>query len=74
MEKIKIGVLPLYIKLYDDCGLTIRDRLEPFYNKLCDRFEELGFDVVRNSFCCVKSEFEACVSKFENDGVKCVIT
>lgn len=74
MEKIKIGVLPLYIKLYDDCGLTIRDRLEPFYNKLCDRFEELGFDVVRNGFCCVKSEFEACVSKFENDGVKCIVT
>lgn len=29
MKKIKIGFLPLYIKLYDDYGLTIRERLEP---------------------------------------------
>ena len=45
MKKIKIGVLPLYIKLYDDCGLDIRDRLEAFLEKLCRRFEELGFEI-----------------------------
>lgn len=74
MKKIKIGFMPLYIKLYDDCGLTIRERLEPFYEKLACELEAQGFDVVRNEFCRVKSEFEACIAKFEAEGVDCIVT
>lgn len=74
MKKIKIGFMPLYIKLYDDCGLTIRERLEPFYEKLACELEAKGFDVVRNEFCRVKSEFEACIAKFEAEGVDCIVT
>ena len=47
MKKIKIGFMPLYIKLYDDCGLQdIRDRLEPFYEKMAKDFEEKGKTLV----------------------------
>lgn len=75
MKKIKIGFLPLYIKLYDDCGLQdIRDRLEPFYEKLAVEFENKGFDVVRSPYCCVKAEFEAAVAKFEKEEADVIVT
>lgn len=75
MKKIKIGFMPLYIKLYDDCGLQdIRDRLEPFYEKMAKDFEEKGFDVIRTPFCRIKAEFEAAVSKYENEGADVIVT
>lgn len=74
MKKIKIGFLPLYIKLYDDCGLTIRERLEPFYESLAEALEDEEFDVIRNPFCRVKDEFAAAVAKFEAEGADCIVT
>ena len=75
MKKIKIGFLPLYIKLYDDSGLQlIRDRLEPFYEKMAKDFESRGFDVVRTPFCCVSDEFKAAVSGYEAEGVDVIVT
>lgn len=75
MKSAKIGFMPLYIKLYDDCGLQdIRDRLEPFYEKMACGFEEHGITVVRSAFCCVKAEFETAVAKFESEGVDCIVT
>ena len=75
MNKIKIGLMCLYIKLYDDCKLQeIRDRSEAFYEKLAQALEGEGFEVVRNPICCVKDEFQACVDKFEAEGVQCMVT
>lgn len=75
MKCAKIGFMPLYIKLYDDCGLQdIRDRLEPFYEKMACGFEEHGITVVRSAFCRIKSEFEAAVAKFESEDVDCIVT
>ena len=76
MKKIKIGFLPLYIKLYDDCGasVTSRPRLEPFYEKLACELEGCGFDVIRNEFCRIKPEFAAAVEKFEAEGADCIVT
>lgn len=74
MKKIKIGFLPLYIKLYDDCGFVVRPRTEPFYEELAKRFEKIGFDVVRSPFCSVKPEFEEAVAKFENEGCDVIVT
>lgn len=74
VKKIKIGFLPLYIKLYDDCGFVVRPRTEPFYEALAARFEELGFEVLRSPFCNVKEEFRAAVDKFENEKADCIVT
>ena len=74
MKKIKIGFLPLYIKLYDDCNFVVRPRTEPFYEKLAVKFEELGFEVMRSPFCNVKEEFKAAVGKFESSGADCIVT
>ncbi len=74
MKKIKIGFLPLYIKLYDDCGFSVRPRTEPFYEKLAVQFEKIGFDVVRSPFCNVKEEFANTVKKFEDEKVDAIVT
>ncbi len=76
MKKVKIGFLPLYIKLYDDCGasVTSRPRLEPFYERLACELEARGFEVIRNEFCRIKPEFAAAVEKFENAGADCIVT
>ena len=74
MKKIKVGFLPLYIKLYDDCGFEVRGRTEPFYEKLACELEWCGFDVVRSPFCSVKSEFEAAIAKFESEGCDVLVT
>ena len=72
----KIGFLPLYIKLYDDCGsgAICRPRLEPFYERLAKEFEARGIEVVREQFCRIKPEFAAAVEKFEAAGVDCIVT
>ena len=76
MKKIKIGFLPLYIKLYDDIGngAKARPRLEPFYEKLACLMEAEGAEVVRNPFCRIKPEFEAAVKAFEAAQVDCIVT
>ena len=76
MKKVKIGFLPLYIKLYDDCGasVTSRPRLEPFYERLACELEAKGFEVIRNEFCRIKPEFAAAVEKFEKAGADCIVT
>ena len=72
---IKIGLMELYIKLYDDKNLTmIRDRVDPFYEKLAVALEGEGFEVMRFPIYRVKDEFRACVDAFEAAGVDCIVT
>ena len=76
MEKIKIGFLPFYIKLYDDCGsgAKARPRLEPFYARLTAELEAQNFEVVTSPFCRIKEEFKAAVKMFEDAGCTAVVT
>ena len=56
MNKTKIGFLPFYIKLYDDCGsgAKARPRLEPFADRLVSELSDKGFDVLAVPFCRIK--------------------
>ena len=76
MNKTKIGFLPFYIKLYDDCGsgAKARPRLEPFADKLVGELSSRGFDVLAVPFCRIKEEFAAAVAKFEAEGCKAIVT
>ena len=75
-NRIKIGFLPLYIKLYDDCGsgAKARPRLEPFARRLTDMLEAEGFEVFLSPFCRVKDEFERAVANFEEAGCRAIVT
>ncbi len=72
---MKIGLLPLFIKLYDDIAYdNYHNGLDPFYAELVKKFEERGVSVVTNSFCRLKPEFAAAVDKFEKADVDCIVT
>ena len=70
---MKIGFLPLYIKLYDDIGSN-REAMEVFYKEATELFEKRGLEVVTNEFCRIKPEFEAAIKKFENEAVDAIVT
>ncbi len=77
MKNIKIGFLPFYIKLYDDTGngAAARPRLWQFYLSLAEKFEKMGFEVVKTQdLCRIESEFRAAVSDFEAKGADCIVT
>lgn len=71
---MKIGLLPLFIKLYDDIGNAYRPTLEPYLEKIAQKLEAKGIEVVRNDFCRIKPEFEEAVSKFEAENADAIVT
>ncbi len=70
---MKIGFLPLYIKLYDDIG-TKRDGMKVFYDEVTAMFKERGLEVETVDFCRIKPEFDAAVAGFEKAGVDAIVT
>ena len=70
---MKIGFLPLYIKLYDDIGAD-RTYLEEVYSALTKQFQEREVEVVTSDFCRIKPEFDATISAFEAANVDAIVT
>ena len=53
---MKIGLLPLYIALYDEISPQSRPRLEAFYKKIVKAFENRKIEVVEPvDFCRLKA-------------------
>ena len=65
---MKIGLLPLYIALYDKTSPSMRPRLEAFYETVAGLLEDRGMGVLRASFCRLESEFRQAVGRFEAEG------
>ncbi len=72
--KYKIGLLPLYIELYDRVCPSMRGRLESYYEKIAETFEEKGFGVCRSKFCRLEKEFKESVESFQTDAADCIVT
>ena len=73
-EKIKVGLLPLYIKLYDDYSQSMRPKVDAFHKAISDKLKAAGLDVVDVPVCRVKEEFAAAVAKFEADQAEAIVT
>ena len=71
---IKIGLLPLYIKLYDDTAPEVRPRMEQFYETAAQKLEACGFEVLRVPFCRIEAEFKSAIGHFESGGAMCIVT
>ncbi|MBO4898499.1 MAG: hypothetical protein J5590_09405 [Clostridia bacterium] len=71
---MKIGLLPLYVKLYDDFTPASRTRHEAFYEEISKLFEKKGTVVVKSSFCRIESEFAETVKLFETENVDAIVT
>ena len=74
MKKICVGLLPLYIKLYDDKVPQMRPRLERFYEKIACALEARGLEVLRAPFCRLEGELKAAVEGFEAKGAEALVT
>ena len=75
MERVKIGFLPLYVKLYDDGAPGMRVRIDAFAGKIANLLaEKPGVVVINGNICRLHSEFEKAVSDFEKSGVDCIVT
>ncbi|MBR2884796.1 MAG: hypothetical protein IKB93_08375 [Clostridia bacterium] len=70
---MKIGYLPLYIKLYDEKGAK-REPLLEFYEETTKMFEARGAEVVTAELCRIKPEFDAAVANFEKEQVDAIVT
>ncbi len=70
---MKIGFLPLYIKLYDDIGID-RSVMEGFYKDTTNLFKKRGVEVITSEFCRIKPEFEKAVAKFEKAEADAIVT
>ena len=71
---IKIGLLPLYIALYDEKVPELRPRLEKFYEAAAKKLENCGFEVLHAPFCRLEPEFKSAVTSFETNGAQCIVT
>ena len=71
---MKIGFLPLYVKLYDDVVSHTRPRHEAFYEELTGIFKSKGADVVTVPFCRLANEFDAAVKSFEEEKVDAIVS
>ena len=74
MSRIKIGYLPLYIKLYDDSNPHYRDPMVAHMKTLISMLESEGLEVVAADVCRIKPEFEAAAKLFNDEDVDAVVT
>ncbi len=74
MKQIKAGLLPLYIKLYDDFSSGMRTEIDRFHHAISDALRAKGLDIVDVPVCRIKEEFEAAIAKFEAEDCDCMIT
>jgi len=72
---MKIGLLPLYLELYDRvCKPDRREKIEEFYNAIAVELARKSLDVVEAKICRLKPEFAAAVKSFEKAEVDAIVT
>jgi L-arabinose isomerase len=74
MKPVKVGLLPLYLKLYDDTTPEYRPGVERFRDFIAAKLGERGLQVTVAPVCRVEAEFVAAVRSFEAAQVDAIIT
>jgi L-arabinose isomerase len=74
MKKPKVGLLPLYIELYDKSWPEMRTRVDGFYQQIASALTEHGLEVDTVPVCRVKPEFESAIRQFERKQVDAIVT
>jgi len=70
----KIGLLPLYLALYDRIASESRPRIDEFAGTIAKEFEKRGIAVEAAPVCRLKDEFAKAVASFEAAGVDAIVT
>jgi len=75
MTRTKIGLLPLYLKLYDDLDDgKRRPRVEEFPRTIAAELTRRGLEVISAPVCRIEKEFAAAVKKLEAAKVDALVT
>ncbi|MBC7333851.1 MAG: hypothetical protein H5T85_05285 [Actinobacteria bacterium] len=70
----KMGLLPLYLELYDKVVPELRPRIEGFVKLINEQFVKRGMSVMLSPICRVGSEFRAAIEYFEKEDVDAIVT
>ncbi len=74
MDKMKIGLLPHYLELYDKKCADRRVGMEDFLALIAGEFRRRGYDVVEGRICRLSAEFAEEVRAFEKAGAEAVVS
>ena len=74
VRKPVVGLLPLYLELYDKSSPELRPTIEGFYKKAADKLSGAGIEVLTSPICRLKKEFIDAVDAFEKQGADAIVT
>ncbi len=74
MKNVKIGFLPLYVKLYDDFCADIRPEVEKYCEDVASALRREGAELVNAGICRVRDELFSAVKRFEEAEVDAIVT
>jgi L-arabinose isomerase len=70
----RIGLLPLYLKLYDQTMPEVRGKFAPFLKRVMGGFAARDITVVEGGICTTAGEFSAAVRRFAGAEVDLIVT
>lgn len=70
----KIGLLPMYVELYDRSNPEIRPAINAAHANAVKRLQETGLDVITSDVCRLAEEFETAIKFFESENVDAIVT
>ena len=73
-HKPRIGLLPFYLALYDDCMPQTRQAFIPFLAEVEQKLTSENVDVVRAPICRLAAEFDAAVAELEAQDVDLIVS
>jgi L-arabinose isomerase len=74
MEKLRVGFLPISMKLLNDNRPEIRTELESFAKTILSELKGAGLEIVEAQLSCISEEFEKAVRLFIEKSVDAIIT
>lgn len=74
MRKPVVGLLPLYVELYDASVPEVRPHIERHLAEACAALEGIGLTVLPAPVCRLAPEFEQAVTGFEEGGADAIVT
>ncbi len=74
MKKIIVGILLLYLELYDNAIPGLRSEFGVLTKGIRDNLEDNGFEVEVSPICRVEAEFKSAINGFENRKIDIILT
>ena len=74
MKKLKVGLLPLYVELYDIACPEVRPDIDAAHENTIAHLRAQGLEVVTWPVCRLAEEFSAAIAHFEAEQVDAMVT